>query len=96
MANKTRDELIDARDFRSAKGMGSQEKDWKPIMEVDMDGIPHAFCISEYHFPNCVLFCSTDIVLMTNLPSEHSEFVAEKVTPWIEQIVDENCRENSL
>lgn len=49
VANKTRDELIEARKYRSAQGMGApgQSKEWKPKMLIDPDSIPHAFCLSE-------------------------------------------------
>lgn len=49
VANKTRDELIEARKYRSSQGMGThgQSKGWKPKMLIDPDRIPHAFCLSE-------------------------------------------------
>lgn len=49
VANKTRDELIEARKYRSWQGLGThgQSKDWKPKMLIDPDRIPHAFCLSE-------------------------------------------------
>lgn len=49
VANKTRDELIEARKYRSLQGMGThgQSKEWKPKMLIDRDRIPHAFCLSE-------------------------------------------------
>lgn len=49
VANKTRDELIEARKYRSSQGMGTpgQPKEWKPKMLIDPHRIPHAFCLSE-------------------------------------------------
>lgn len=48
MANNTRDELIKARDHRLKGTEENLEKDWKPTMDIDDKGIPHAFCLSEY------------------------------------------------
>jgi len=50
----------------------------KPEMVVDKNGIGHAFCISESQF----------ILLKGKLTVKaHSETMAEKVAPWIKEII---------
>ncbi|KAL8847363.1 MAG: hypothetical protein Q9221_007591 [Calogaya cf. arnoldii] len=73
VAQKTRNELIDARGFRKSKAslsaassisdVSSPADGWKPSMFIDDKKIPHNFCI------------------------KHSEIVAEQVRTWVEEII---------
>lgn len=73
VAQKTRNELIDARGFRKSKTLSSAASSiseasspadgWKPSMFIDDKKIPHGFCI------------------------KHSEIVAEQVRNWVEDII---------
>ena len=51
IANATRDKLIAT---RARTGNGD---DGKPYMEIDRDGVPHDFCISELSPLQCLLAC---------------------------------------
>lgn len=42
IADSTRDKVIAARAFSGAKG-----EEWKPRMEIDVNGVPHDFVIRE-------------------------------------------------
>jgi len=44
VANHVRDDLI------ATRGRQDPNDTWKPIMEVDQNGIPHAFCVRELRF----------------------------------------------
>ncbi|KAL9000232.1 MAG: hypothetical protein Q9169_001134 [Polycauliona sp. 2 TL-2023] len=73
VAQKTRNELIDARGFRQSKASSSVAPSisdapspadgWKPSMFIDDKKIPHGFCL------------------------KHSEIVAEQVRTWVEDII---------
>ncbi|KAI4276690.1 MAG: hypothetical protein LQ337_002319 [Flavoplaca oasis] len=73
VAQKTRNELIDARGYRRSKASSSTTSSlsdvsspvdgWKPSMFIDDKKIPHGFCI------------------------KHSEVVAEQVRTWVEEII---------
>ncbi|KAL8811044.1 MAG: hypothetical protein Q9223_003167 [Gallowayella weberi] len=75
VAEKTREDLINARGFRckskpfssaasSISDVSSPADGWKPSMIYDQRKIPHGFCIN------------------------HSEVVAEQVRTWVEGIID--------
>ena len=44
MANRTRDELIEARGHLSNSQSNSGSESKKPVMRVDTEGMPHDFC----------------------------------------------------
>lgn len=50
VANETRDALIAARGHTD----GSDDKN-KPVMETDLEGVPHAFCISAVETSHCMI-----------------------------------------
>lgn len=52
VADETRDELIAA---RAATGKAGEED--KPTMEIDTEGTPHGFCISE----SCLYYSATSV-----------------------------------
>ena len=44
MADHTRDELIDARGHLLNNQTEPGSEPWKPVMQVDNEGMPHDFC----------------------------------------------------
>lgn len=75
VADHVRDELIEAH----ARSEGATESS-KPKMMIDTNGVPHAFCISEYDLE--VYF-----TMHSDMDSDHSELMAEKVKSMIDEIV---------
>lgn len=54
VANTTRDALIRARAARTVPDEtcikhGSRERDTRPVMEIDRQGLPHGFCVRDAH-----------------------------------------------
>jgi hypothetical protein len=54
VSDATRDDLIRAR----ASKADSEDEHWKPKMEVDEEGWPHAFCIRESHCDEITLIAA--------------------------------------
>ncbi len=55
-------------------------------MLIDENRIPHAFCIGEHW-----LLCACCVLTF----SDHSEIVAEKVAPWIEEMIIQDRKSSS-
>ena len=79
VANHTRDELIAARGWQ-----GNAAEPWKPRMQVDQEGIPHSFCISQsFDLPWNLL----DVIANMECTLGHNATVAAKVVEYIQGMV---------
>lgn len=78
VANHTRDSLIAARGKLAGDTYST-----KPEMVIDKNGISHAFCIGRLQI--------TPLVKMLIFVAQ-SESMAEKVAPWIEEIISVSRR----